>query len=165
MFQPECCLNPFSLIRFLSCSNRSGFIVYLIPWAFDSRHSRCSSLLLKCSQFFASSLEFLFHLIPFLSRLGPKISGRDLLLVEECCNAPDSLRQVSVSYSSSLPCHLLACCTLPCHHLHFIMSSCAFHFAYVFASCIRAFSPLSVLQSGTPMPSSVPLLSLGVSGC
>ena len=65
MFQPECCLNPFSLIRFLSRSNRSGFIVYLIPWAFDSRHSRRSSLLLECSQFFASSLEFLFHLIPF----------------------------------------------------------------------------------------------------
>ena len=64
-FQPECCLNPFSLIRFLSCSNRSGFIVYLIPWAFDSRHSRRSSLLLECSRFFVASLEFLFHLIPF----------------------------------------------------------------------------------------------------
>ena len=49
--------------------------------------------------------------------------------------------------------------------LHFSMSSCAFHFAYVFVSCIRAFSPLSVLQSGTPMPSGVPLLSLVVSGC
>ena len=48
--------------------------------------------------------------------------------------------------------------------LHFIMSSCAFHFAYVFVSCIRAFSPLSVLQSGTPMPSGVPLLSLIMSG-
>src|SRR4051812_7585522 len=35
--------------------------------------------------------------------------------------------------------------------LHFSMSSCASHFAYVFISCIRAFSPLSVLQSGTPM--------------
>ena len=56
MFQPECCLNPFSLIRFLSCSNRSGFIVDLILWAFDSRHSRRSSLLLECSRFFASSL-------------------------------------------------------------------------------------------------------------
>ena len=41
--------------------------------------------------------------------------------------------------------------------LHFIMSSCAFHFAYMFVSCIRAFSPLSVLQSGTPMPSGIPL--------
>ena len=40
--------------------------------------------------------------------------------------------------------------------LHFIMSSCAFHFAYVFISCIRAFSPLSVLQSDTPMSSGVP---------
>ena len=40
--------------------------------------------------------------------------------------------------------------------LHFSMSSCASHFAYVFISCIRAFSPLSVLQSGTPMPSGAP---------
>ena len=30
------------------------------------------------------------------------------------------MRQVSASYSPSLPCHLLACCTLPCHHMHFI---------------------------------------------
>ena len=30
------------------------------------------------------------------------------------------MRQVSASYSPSLPCHLLACCILPCHHLHFI---------------------------------------------
>ena len=36
-----------------------------------------------------------------------------------------------------------------------IMSSCAFHFAYVFVSCIRAFSPLSVLQSGAPRPRGV----------
>ena len=61
-------------------------------------------------------LEFLFHLLPFLSRLGPKISGRDLLLVEECCNAPDPMRQVSASFSPSLPCHLLAFCILSCHH-------------------------------------------------
>ena len=94
-------------------------------------------------------LEFLFHLIPFLSRLGPKISGRDLLLVEECCNAPDPMRQVSASYLPSLPCHLLACCILSCHHVHCI--------AYMFVSCIGAFSPLSVSQSSTPMPSGVPL--------
>ena len=37
-----------------------------------------------------------------------------------------------------------------------IMSSCAFHFAYVFVSCIRAFSLLSVLHSGAPMSSGVP---------
>lgn len=30
------------------------------------------------------------------------------------------MRQVSASYSPSLPCHLLVCCILPCHHLHFI---------------------------------------------
>ena len=136
MFQPECCLNPFSLIRFLSHFNRSDFIVYLIPQAFDSR---CSSLLLECTRFFASSHEFLFHLTPFLFRLGPKISGRDLLLVEECCNAPDLMRQVSASYSSLLPCHFLTCCILPCHHLHFI---CMF-----FKTCIRSFPPLAVSRS------------------
>ena len=91
-FQPECCLNPFSFIRFLSRCNRSAFIVYLIPWAFDSCHSRRSSLLLECSRFFASSLELLLHLFIFLFHLGPKISGRDLLLVEECCNAPVPMR-------------------------------------------------------------------------
>ena len=101
------------------------------PGAFDSRHIRhfpfyqsaLDSLLLLLSSCFSSSL-FPFH-------LGPKISGRYLLLVEECCNAPDSMRQVSASYSPSLPCHLLACCTLPCHHMHFI--SCR----HVHRICIR----------------------------
>src|SRR3954463_11244202 len=41
------------------------------------------------------------------------------------------MRQVSASYSPSLPCHVLACCTLPCHHLHSI--SC--HHAHFI--CIR----------------------------
>ena len=50
---------------------------------------------------------------------------------------------------------------LPFH----IMSSCASHFAYVFISCIRAFSPLSVLQSGAPISSGAPLLLSFVSGC
>ena len=59
-FQPECRLNSFSLICFLSRSNRSGFVVYLILWVFDSRHSRRSSLLLECSRFFASSLASCF---------------------------------------------------------------------------------------------------------
>ena len=60
--------------------------------AFDSRHSRRSSL-------FSSALDSLLLLLSsyvtsslFPFRLGPKISGRDLLLVEECCNTPDSLR-------------------------------------------------------------------------
>ena len=55
------------------------------------------------------------------------------------------MHQVSSSYSSLLPCHLLACCILPCHHVHCI--------AYVFVSCIQAFSPLSVLHSGVPFSS------------
>ena len=148
---------PSSSCSFPFIFNRSAFIVYLIPCAFDSRHSPHSSLILECSRFFASSLEFLLHLIPFPFRLGPKISGRDLLLVEECCNTADSMRQVSSSYSPLFPCHLLACCILPCHHVHCI--------AYVFVSCIRAFSPLSILRSDTPMPSGVPLLSPVVSGC
>ena len=46
-----------------------------------------------------------------------------------------------------------------CHAYH-VMSSCAFHFAYVFVSCIRAFSPLSVSQSDTPTCTGAPLLSL-----
>ena len=135
--QSECCLNPFSLICFLSRAKQSGFIVYLVPWVFDSRHFRRSPLLLECSRFLASSLEFLFHLIPFPFRLGPKISGRDLLLVEECCNAPDSLRQVSASYSPSLPCNLLACCIFPYHHMHFI--SC--HHVYRIGIRVRLMHP------------------------
>ena len=46
--------------------------------------------------------------------------------------------------------------------LHIFMSSCAFHFAYVFVSYIRAFSPLSVLQSGTPMFPDAPFASFRV---
>ena len=69
-------------------------------------------MLLILSSCFTSSL------FPF--RLGSKISGRDLLLVEECCNAPDPMRQVSASFLPSLPCHLLACCILSCHHVHCI---------------------------------------------
>ena len=45
-----------------------------------------------------------------------------------------------------------------------IMSSCAFHFAYVFVSCIRAFSPLSVLQSGAPISSDVPFCLFSCAG-
>ena len=66
------------------------------------------------------------------------------MLVEECGNAPDSMRQVSVSYSPSLPCHLLACCILPCHHLHFI---CMF-----FKTCIRSGSPGSLLLHSESRP-------------
>ena len=138
----------FYSFLFVSCSNRSGFRVYLVSLSFW--FSSYSSFLfsIECPRFLASSLEFLFHLTLFLFRLGSKISGRDLLLVEECCNAPDSMRQVSASYSPSLPCHFLACCILPCHHVHRI--------------CIRvrlmhpSFSQLSVLYSDTPTSSGAP---------
>ena len=42
---------------------------------------------------------------------------------------------------------------MSCISYHVIM---CVAFAYVFVSCIRAFSPLSVLRSGTPMSSDVP---------
>ena len=48
--------------------------------------------------------------------------------------------------------------------LHFIMSSCAFHFAFMFVSCIRAFSPLSVLHSGAPMSPGVPFYLFSCAG-
>ena len=54
--QPECYLNSFSLIRFLSCSNRSGFKFSLIPWAFASYLIQHSSFLLECSWLYSSSL-------------------------------------------------------------------------------------------------------------
>ena len=66
------------------------------------------------------------------------------------------MRQVSASYSLSLPCLSLACyfChVIICISYHVIM---CIAFAYVFVSCIRALSLLSVLQSGTPMSSGAP---------
>ena len=104
----------------------------VVPLFFSSA---LDSLLLLLSSCFTPSL------FPF--RLGLKISGRDLLLVEECCNAPDPMSQVSSSYSSLLPCLLLACCTLPCHHLHFIschhvhliLHTCLSHASELFPRC------------------------------
>ena len=57
------------------------------------------------------------------------------MLVEECCNAPDSMRQVSASYSPSLPYHLLMCCILSCHHVHLILHTCSFHASEHFPRC------------------------------
>ena len=50
---------------------------------------------------------------------------------------------------------------MPCISYHVIL---CISFAYVFVSCIRAFSPLSVLQSDTPTCTGAPLLPLFVSG-
>ena len=49
-------------------------------------------------------------------------------------------------------------------HAFHIMSSCASHFAYMFVSCIRAFSPLSVLQSGVPMFPGAPFCLFSCAG-
>ena len=51
------------------------------------------------------------------------------------CNAPVSLCQMSVSYSPSLPCHLLASCILPCHHVHLILHTCSFLASEHFPCC------------------------------
>ena len=74
-FSSLCCLNPFSLIRFLSRSNRSGFRVYLIPVAFDSHHSRrsFSSRVLSILWF---PLAFL-----FLFQFSPNRSGFEFSLI------------------------------------------------------------------------------------
>ena len=55
--------------------------------------------------------------------------------------------------------------------LSFVCMSCiSYHvimcivFAYVFVSCIRAFSPLSVLQSGTPMSPGTPFCLFSCAG-
>ena len=45
------------------------------------------------------------------------------------------MRQVSTSYSSVLPCHLLACCIFPCHHAHFILHTCSFLASEHFPRC------------------------------
>ena len=51
------------------------------------------------------------------------------------CNAPVLMRQVSASYSSSLPCHVLARCILSCHHVHFILHTCSSHASEHFPRC------------------------------
>ena len=138
--QPECYLNSFVLIPFLSCSNRSGSRAYLIHWAFSSYSSFLFSTQVFLTLFFFS-LQLLFYLILFLYHLVPKILGRDLLLVEESWDTSSPMRQVSSSYSSSLPCHSLVCCILPCHHVHFIIM--------FFKTCIRlGFPAFSIIRFG-----------------
>ena len=51
--------------------------------------------------------------------------------------------------------------SLSCISYHVIM---CIAFAYVFVSCIRAFSPLSVLHSGAPMSSGVPFYLFSCAG-
>ena len=51
------------------------------------------------------------------------------------CNTPGPMRQVSASYSPPFPCHLLACCILSCHHVHFILHTCSSHASEPFPRC------------------------------
>ena len=51
--------------------------------------------------------------------------------------------------------------SLSCISYHVMM---CIAFAYVFVSCIRAFSPLSVLHSGAPMSSGVPFYLFSCAG-
>ena len=53
----------------------------------------------------------------------------------QSCNALNSMCQVSASYSPSLPCHLLVCCILSCHHVHFILHTCSSHASEHFPRC------------------------------
>ena len=64
-------------------------------------------------------------------------------------------------------CRLVICC---CCHVIACVSCIAYHaimcisFAYMFVSCIRAFSLLSVLQSGGPMSPGVPFYFFSCAG-
>ena len=55
----------------------------------------------------------------------------------------------------------LSCACVSCIAYHVIM---CISFAYMFVSCIRAFSPLSVLQSGVPMSPGVPFYLFSFAG-
>ena len=83
----------------------------------------------------------------------------------ECCSTPDvtfpictptlAVSGVKLFYFLGFGFCLRVLLSLSCISYHVIM---CIAFAYVFVSCIRAFSPLSVLQSGAPTSSGAPLL-------
>ena len=56
-------------------------------------------------------------------------------------------------------CLVIACVSCIAYHVIMCIS-----FAYMFVSCIRAFSPLSVLQSGAPMSPGVPFYLFSCAG-
>ena len=70
------------------------------------------------------------------------------------CNAPDSMRQVSASYSPWLPCHLLACCILSCHHVHLILHTCSSHASEHFPRCPFC-NPALLCHPASPFASSL----------
>ena len=75
----------------------------------------------------------------------------------ECCNAPRPMCHVSSSYSL---CRLVIACVSCISYLVIMCIS----FAYMFVSCIRAFSPLSVLQSSAPMSPGAPFYVFSCAG-
>ena len=54
------------------------------------------------------------------------------------------MRQASSNYSPTLPCHLLACCILSCHHVH-----CIIMFSKLALVPVSSFRLLSVLSPNT----------------
>ena len=99
------------------------FLFYLLPSAVVSESilsismrffSYSSFLFSTCvlSALFILSLAFVLHLFLFLFRLIPKVSGRDLLLVEESCNAPRPMLELPSIYFSLLSCVYFVCCII-----------------------------------------------------
>ena len=90
-------------------------------------------------------------------------TAEELKILEYNTQACDILVMPRIHCARCLPvirhlCHVIClrvalCHVIICISYHVIM---CIAFAYVFVSCIRAFSPLSVLQSGAPMSSGVP---------
>ena len=111
---------------------------------------------------------------PSLDLAYPQAKAEIDKYVHMFCNTPD----VTFHICNSNSCHFRLCVMLFPPWLGFCFSFCilfmsciSYHvimciaFAYVFVFCIRAFSPLSILQSGTPTSSGASLLFLFVSGC
>ena len=94
-------------------------------------------IILRIHKLFNTSLKFRGHLIKIsirvvvgisiiirgITRIRPRIKISSIRIVTKIvpCDAPRPMHQVSSSYSLSLPCHLLACCILSCHHVHRII--------------------------------------------
>ena len=114
---------------------------------------------------------------------GTSVSGRyTMLLLDRSCvivgiflkyYVPQQRHHVMIGIMSVTPrdrcarcLPVICCCCLviacvSCMSYHVIM---CISFAYMFASCIRAFSLLFVLQSGAPMSSGVPFYLFSCAG-
>ena len=89
----------------------------------------------------------------------------------ECCNTPDVIYPIcnptlavsGLSYFifSGVGLYLRVLLSLSCSSYHVIM---CIAFAYVFVSCIQAFSLLSVLHSGAPISSGAPFYLFSCAG-